>query len=162
MTEPAPADDPARLTRYIEERYHARHREQLPRLASMAEKVENVHFGDEHVPDGLSAVLRRMIGELEVHMKKEELILFPAIRKGGVPGIGQPIAQMRADHDDHESEVAEIRRLTGGLALPEGACGTWTALYSGLAEFIGDLEAHVRLENEVLFPQFEQEGGAHV
>ena len=161
MSEIAPIDDAANLTRYIEKRYHARHREQLPRLASMAEKVENVHFGDEHVPDGLADLLRRMIGELEVHMKKEELILFPAIRKGGVPGIEQPIAQMRADHDDHESEIAEIRRLTGGLALPEGACGTWTALYGGLAEFVDDLHEHVRLENEVLFPQFEPGGRTH-
>ncbi|WP_413868674.1 hemerythrin domain-containing protein [Albidovulum sp.] len=159
MTDIAPTDDAAELTLYIEQRYHARHREQLPRLASMAEKVENVHFGDENVPEGLAEILRRLIGELEVHMKKEELILFPAIRKGGVPGIEHPIAMMRADHDDHGNDVAEIRRLTGGLALPEGACGTWTALYSGLAEFVGDLEEHVRLENEVLFPPFEPGGG---
>jgi len=162
MPNTVPTDNPAQLTHYIEQRYHARHREQLPRLASMAEKVENVHFGDENVPEGLAEVLRRLIGELEVHMKKEELILFPAIRKGGVPGIEQPIAVMRADHDDHVHDVAEIRRLTGGLSLPEGACGTWTALYSGLAEFVGDLEEHVRLENEVLFPPFEPGGEGHV
>lgn len=89
-------------------------------------------------------------------MKKEELILFPAIRKGGAPGIANPIRVMRADHDDHAAEVAEIRRLTGGLILPQGACGTWTALYAGLEAFIADLEAHMRLENDVLFPQFEQ------
>ncbi len=161
MSETVPVDDAANLTRYIEKRYHARHREQLPRLASMAEKVENVHFGDERVPEGLADLLRRMIGELEVHMKKEELILFPAIRKGGMPGIEMPIAQMRADHDDHEGEIAEIRRLTDGLALPERACGTWTALYGGLAEFVDDLQEHVRLENEVLFPQFEPGGHTH-
>jgi regulator of cell morphogenesis and NO signaling len=155
MADAAPIHDAAELTRYIETRYHARHRQQLPPLAEMAEKVENVHFGDDDVPEGLSSVLRRMIGEMEVHMKKEELILFPAIRKGGGPGIENPIAVMRADHDDHATEVAEIRRLTAGLSLPQGACGTWTALYAGLNEFITDLEEHIRLENDVLFPQFE-------
>jgi regulator of cell morphogenesis and NO signaling len=124
MTHAAPPQDPAALTRYIEATYHARHREQLPRLAHLAERVETVHFGDDNVPEGLSGLLERMIGEMEVHMKKEELILFPAIRKGGMPGIAQPIAVMRADHDNHATEVAEIRRLTGGLVLPEGACGT--------------------------------------
>ncbi|MCB2127151.1 MAG: hemerythrin domain-containing protein, partial [Rhodobacteraceae bacterium] len=109
----------------------------------------------------LSAVLRRMIGEMEVHRKKEELILFPAIRRGGGPGIENPIAVMRADHDDHSAEVAEIRRLTAGLTLPQGACGTWTALYAGLDEFITDFEEHMRLENDVLFPQFEAGGVAH-
>ncbi|GAB4292807.1 MAG: hypothetical protein Kow0058_11330 [Roseovarius sp.] len=155
MSETAPLDDPAELTRHIETRYHARHREQLPRLAELAEKVETVHFGDEDAPEGLSEVLRRMIGEMEVHMKKEELILFPAIRRGGMPGIEQPFAVMRADHDDHDREIAEIRRLTRNLTLPQGACRTWSALYEGLTEFVTDLEAHIRLENEVLFPRFE-------
>src|SRR5690606_9458053 len=111
--------------------------------------------------EGLSKLLRRMIGEMEVHMKKEELILFPAIRKGGGPGIENPIHLMRADHDDQAGEVLEIRRLTAGLTLPDGACRTWAALYDGLDEFIADLEEHLRLENEVLFPQFEPGSVAH-
>lgn len=154
MTQSLHTDDPAALTRHIESRFHARHREQLPALAALAEKVETVHFGDDHVPEGLADLLQRMIGALEVHMKKEELILFPAIRKGGGPGIGTPIAVMRADHDDHAHDVAEIRRLTRDLGLPEGACRTWTALYAGLGEFLSDLEEHIRLENDVLFPRF--------
>ena len=158
MTEPLLPEDPAALTRHIEERFHARHRQQLPALAAMAERVEDVHFGDEAVPEGLSALLRRMIGALEVHMKKEELILFPAIRRGGGSGVAAPIAVMRADHDDHDREIAEIRRLTRDLTLPEDACRTWAALYSGLGEFLTDLDAHIRLENEVLFPPFETGG----
>lgn len=155
MTEPAPVHDSAELTRHIETRYHQRHRAQLPMLAEMAEKVEMVHFGDEDVPEGLSGILRRLTGEMEVHMKKEEMILFPAIRKGGGAGIETPIAVMRADHADHDHAVAEIARLTRDLTLPGGACGTWTRLYDGLAEFIEDLAEHMRLENEVLFPRFE-------
>jgi regulator of cell morphogenesis and NO signaling len=161
MRDAAPTRDAADLTRYIETRYHARHRQQLPALAAMAEKIETVHSGNAHLPDGLSEVLYGMIGGMEVHMKKEELILFPAIRKGVRPGIAAPIAVMRADHDDHAREIAGIRRLTGDLTLPEGACGTWAALYAGLEEFITELEEHIRLENEVLFPQFETRGAAH-
>lgn len=160
MTEDAAPTDPTALTRHIETRFHARHREHLPVLAAMAERVEDVHFGDDGVPEGLSVLLRQMIGEMEVHMKKEELILFPAIRKGGMPGIENPIAVMRADHAGHDREVAEILRLTGNLSLPDGACGTWTALYRGLAEFTADLTEHMRLENDVLFPQFEPAGRA--
>ena len=155
MTDTAPTPDAAALTCFIETRYHARHRQQLPQLAEMAERVEAVHFGDENVPEGLSNILRRMIGEMGVHMEKEELILFPAIRKGGGPDIENSITAMRADHDDHAAEVAQLRHLTAGMVLPVGACGTWTTLYAGLAEFIDDLEAHMHLENEILFPQFE-------
>lgn len=155
MTDIVPTDDPGALTRYIETRYHRTHRDQLPGLAALAQKVERVHADDPDVPDGLGDLLQRLIGELEVHMKKEELILFPAIRRGGMPGIETPIAVMRADHDDHGTEVDRIRALTGNLTLPEGACRSWTALYDGLTVFLDDLEAHVRLENDVLFPLFE-------
>lgn len=161
MSQTFPLNDAAALTRHIEERYHARHREQMPPLAEMAERVENVHAGEPYLPEGLSALLRRLIGDMEVHMKKEELILFPAIRKGGMPGIENPIAVMRADHDDHARELAEIRRLTHDLTPPERACGTWTALYDGLSEFMDDLTEHIRIENEVLFPQFEPKEHTH-
>ncbi len=155
MVDTAPLHDPASLTHHIETRYHARHREQLPAIAELAGKVERVHAGDAEVPAGLSALLRRMIGELEVHMKKDEIILFPVMRKGGAPGIENAISVMRADHDGHERYVDEIRRLTGGPALPDGACRSWTALYAGLDEFMADLAEHMRLENEVIFPMFE-------
>ena len=69
---------------------------------------------------------------------------------------------MRADHAGHEREVAEIRRLTADLSLPDGACGTWTGLYRGLEEFTRDLTEHMRLENDVLFPQFEMDRRANV
>lgn len=151
----AVASDPVALTQYIEERFHARHREQLPPLVDMAAKVEAVHAAAHGVPAGLAVLLRRLLGELEVHMRKEELILFPAMRRGGMPGIENPIAVMRADHDDHVRALSDLRQLTGDLSLPAGACGTWTALYAGLDDFLTDFDEHLRLENEVLFPQFE-------
>jgi regulator of cell morphogenesis and NO signaling len=124
MTEAAPLHAAAELTRFIEAHYHASHRDRLPELAALAGKVERVHAGKTGVPHGLADLLSRMIGEMEVHMKKEELILFPAIRKGGKPGIETPIAAMRADHDDHGQDIAQIRAFTGGLEPPDGACRT--------------------------------------
>lgn len=154
MTTAPPLDNPAALTTFIETHYHQAHRAQLPDLAALALKVERVHGKSPDAPLGLGALLERLIGTLEVHMKKEELILFPAIRRGGGPGIENPIAVMRADHDDHQTEVAQIRRLTHDLTLPEGACRSWTALYDGLGKFLSDLDAHIRLENDVLFLRF--------
>jgi regulator of cell morphogenesis and NO signaling len=155
MDAPNVPQTPAELTIFIEKNYHARHREDLPRLAALAAKVEQVHADAPDVPAGLSDLLRQMIGELEVHMKKEELILFPAIRRGGGPGISSPIAVMRGDHDDHGATVARLRQLTNNLTPPVNACGSWQMLYEDLANFIFELEAHIRLENDVLFPQFE-------
>jgi regulator of cell morphogenesis and NO signaling len=39
--------------------------------------------------------------------------------------------------------------------LPEGACGTWTALYGGLEGYMANLEEHMLMENGFTFPQFE-------
>lgn len=154
MSDTAPLDNPAELTRFIEARYHARHRAELPEIVALAARVEQVHEGVPHVPQGLAVLLRKMVGDLEVHMKKEELILFPAIRRGA-SGLGAPIAVMRADHDDHGVEIGRIRAMTGGFTPPEGACAKWRALCARLTSFVSDFEEHVRLENEVLFPPFE-------
>ncbi len=48
-----------------------------------------------------------------------------------------------------------VEHVTHGLSLPPGACGSWTALYTGLRKFTDDLVAHMHLENAVLFPRFE-------
>ena len=148
-------EDPAELTRYFESWYHARHREQLSWLVDFASKVERVHGSHPDAPLGLSQTLRRMIGEIEAHMKKEEAILFPALRNGGEAEIAEPFAVMRRDHARHTADIEQIRRLTGGPSLPKDACRTWATLYEGIDEFIADLEEHIRLEDEVLFPQFE-------
>ena len=105
---------------------------------------------------GLAAAIRTLAGEMEDHMMKEEMILFPAMRAGGGPGIEHPIAVMRADHDDHAENIALIRWLTCDLMPPEHACGSWRSLYGGLSALFDDLAAHIALENDVLFPRFEQ------
>lgn len=155
MTTDASTQDSAALNTHIETRFHRTYRDMLPELAALALKVGRVHSDRPEAPHGLGALLRGLIGALEVHMKKEELILFPAIRRGGMSGIENPILVMRADHDDHQSEVAQIRALTQELTLPNAACRSWTALYDGLAVFLNDLNANIRLENDVLFPRFE-------
>ncbi|WP_343115866.1 hemerythrin domain-containing protein [Ostreiculturibacter nitratireducens] len=136
-------------------RYHKVHRAELPELAALAAKVENVHADHPAVPRGLADVLERMLAELEDHMRKEEMILFPVMLEGGMPGIGGPIFVMRADHDEHEETIARIRKITGGLTPPDDACGSWRRLYAGTEKLLSDLAEHIHLENDVLFPRFE-------
>jgi regulator of cell morphogenesis and NO signaling len=102
----------------------------------------------------LAELLREMVGDLEVHMKKEELILFPAIRRSAEE-LDVPITAMREDHDNHAEQIERIKNVTANLTLPEDACRSWTRLYTDLSAFICDLEDHIRVENDVLFPQLE-------
>lgn len=138
----------------IVERYHATHRRELPELISLARRVERVHAANPDVPAGLSDLLTRMEAELGDHMAKEENVLFPMMRRGGHPMIGQPIAMMRDEHDDHGEHLEAMDRLTHGGVPPAGACNTWRALYAGTRKLAEDLTEHVHIENNILFPRF--------
>ncbi len=143
------------LIDHILTRYHEVHRAELAELQVLARKVATVHADDPDMPNGLARALGVLAREMEDHMVKEEMILFPAMRAGGGPGIEHPIAVMRADHDDHAENIALIRKLTHDLSPPDHACGSWRALYAGTEKLLDDLAAHIALENDVLFPRFE-------
>lgn len=144
------------LIDHILSRYHETHRRELPELIALAHKVEQVHGDHPQAPRGLADALTRLGPELEAHMQKEEAILFPMMRRGGHPMIVHPIAQMRSEHDEHDGNLARLEALTNGFQLPEGACGSWQALYAGTAKLVADLREHIELENTVLFERFEQ------
>lgn len=143
------------LIHHILTKYHEMHRADLASLVPLAERVEQVHADDPGAPKGLARALAMLAHEMEDHMAKEEMILFPAMRAGGGVGIEHPIAVMRADHDDHAETIALVRKLTGDLTPSEHACGSWRSLYGGTATLLDELAAHIALENDVLFPRFE-------
>jgi regulator of cell morphogenesis and NO signaling len=62
---------------------------------------------------------------------------------------------MRHDHDGHGESAQALRELTRDFTPPDHACGSWRRLYAGLAQLAADLEHHMRLENDILFPRFE-------
>lgn len=155
VTDPAPQSTHD-LVNHIISRYHETHRRELPELVKLARKVEAIHAAHPQAPHGLGDILQKLLGEIEVHMKKEELILFPAMRRHPNGALDTPIAQMRHDHDEHDEQLREIEAMTGHFVAPDGACGSWQALYAGLAKFQRDFAAHMHLENDVLFPRFEK------
>lgn len=151
----APAETDA-LIDHVLARYHDTHRRELPELIRLAAKVEAVHRDNPEAPAGLAETLEALLGELEVHMGKEEAALFPLMRSGGHPIIAHPIAQMRHDHDDHGALLRRIEEITSGFRLPASACRSWQALYAGTAKLVDDLMEHIHLENNLLFPRFER------
>lgn len=139
----------------ILERYHAVHRRELEELRHLAQKVERVHAGRPDVPVGLYALLEDIADELDAHMEKEEMVLFPSMRAGGHPMLAGPVTVMRHEHLDHGQHLAALERIAHDFEAPADACGTWRALYVGLRKFADDLMEHIHLENNVLFPRFE-------
>jgi len=145
---------PAELVAHILARYHAVHREQLPELIRLARKVEQVHGDRADCPHGLADHLAAMAQELESHMHKEEVVLFPMIVGGRGAMAVAPITMMRVEHDEHGVALRRLESLTQGITPPRGACTTWRALYAGLRTFREDLMQHIHTENKILFERF--------
>jgi regulator of cell morphogenesis and NO signaling len=163
--EPAPTQDwtsaPLHsLVDHIVATYHDALREELPRLETMASRVVRVHGGrDPQVLPRIEAIVRELSTDLNAHMRKEELVLFPTIREieqGSAarrPTISAPIRVMEWEHDRAGELLTELRSLTEGFEAPGWACQTLRALYHGLAELEASMHVHVHLENNVLFPR---------
>lgn len=152
--------EPAALCAYLVRRHHKFTREELARLLPLAEKVARVH-GDRH-PELLRVkeLVEALAQDLLPHMRKEELVLFPYIERlaaGLAPQapfgrVDNPIAMMHLEHEQVGSLLAELELTTGSYQPPADGCGSYGALYSGLAALQADIHQHVHLENHVLFP----------
>jgi regulator of cell morphogenesis and NO signaling len=155
----------ADLCKHIVRKHHTFVRAELERLDKIVKKVFAVH-GEAH-PELLQVrdYFNDLNTDMTSHMFKEEHVLFPYIEKmeraasgSELPpacfsSVQQPITAMMNEHDIAGSLMAQMRSVTRGYTLPEGACGTYRAMYEGLQDFERDLHQHVHLENNILFPR---------
>ena len=153
--QPPAQTDPVSLIDHILARYHEVHRQQLPELERMARRVEAVHRQHPDVPAGLADHIEAMHAELLDHMGKEEQMLFPMLQSGNGRWAGGPIGVMRHEHVAHGAALERLLQLSHEAQPPADACNTWRALYAGIRQFSEDLVQHIHLENNLLFPKFE-------
>ncbi|MFV0571495.1 MAG: iron-sulfur cluster repair di-iron protein [Xanthomarina gelatinilytica] len=154
------------LAEYIEKKHHRYVEEKTPILRQFLDKLCKVH-GERH-PElfKINELFTASSGELAVHMKKEELILFPFIKKmvkaqidkGAIlaPQFGtveNPIAMMMQEHDNEGERFRQIAELTNNYNPPADACNTYRVTFAMLDEFEKDLHLHIHLENNILFPE---------
>lgn len=83
------------------------------------------------------------------HHGKEEGILFPALVAAGVPDQGGPVGVMLDEHAQGRRWIAQMDASLGPTLDPE-RFGQAARGYRAL------LQAHIRKENEVLFPMAER------
>lgn len=145
------------LMDHILSAYHEKHRRDLPELIRLASRVEHVHADNPACPHGLAAMLRETLSELELHMHKEEQILFPMIRRGMGGMADGPISVMQHEHDGHGERLRKLDAMVNDGVPPPGACNTWRATYIGVHALVDDVMEHIHLENNVLFPRALEE-----
>ncbi len=165
------ADDPAtwtltHLAEYIERTHHGYVNERTPILQQYLAKLCKVHGGEHPELHEVAREFEGCAGAMAMHMKKEELVLFPFIkrmelaqREGSVPPVPHfgtvenPVNMMKHEHDEEGERFRRIATLTNGYAPPADGCNTYRAAFALLQEFEQDLHRHIHLENNILFPK---------
>jgi len=155
----------AELLDHIVSTHHEYMRRELPRLSALLERVKEAHPAHRPMLERLDHIFAHLREEIELHLRKEEQVLFPLIRRiEADAGIGRPsapqpipvanpILQMEREHDAAGQSLAQMRRLTHDYSLPPDACMSFKGLYDGLQAMEADLREHIHLENNILFPK---------
>lgn len=152
----------ADLADHIIRNHHDYLREELPRLATLLEKVAAVHGARHPEMPVCRDIFWSFKAGLEAHMQKEETILFPLVRvlesgKHVTPfhcgSIANPIRVMESEHDHAGDALTRMRELTNGFRAPPDGCTTFGVLMHGLKRLEADMHQHVHKENNILFPR---------
>jgi len=157
------------LADYIINTHHAYIRENSGRIATYARKIAQVHGSHHPEVVEIAAVFDKAAAGLAAHLREEEEVLFPAIKraeanqKAGRPAEAKDLAtinrlleQSGREHDEIGGATHRIRHLARDYAIPDDVCNTFMVTYQMLREFEDDLHKHVHLENNILFPKAAQ------
>ncbi len=163
------------LVEYIVENHHRYCHATIPMLLEQLSKLceAGAPLNGTRVPGDRYAFVKpvlflfqRAAHEIEQHMRKEEMILFPYIKSlASAREFGRrrplapfltldgPVAKMEEEHIEIAQVFAKIRGLLSDFVIPEHASPMHIAVITGMQAFINDLHQHVHLENNLLFPR---------
>ncbi len=154
------------LAEYIEKKHHRYVEQKTTEIKPYLEKICRVHGGRHPELHEISEHFNATAGELAMHMKKEELMVFPFIRKmvkakeegrkvamPNFESIQFPIQAMMDEHTNEGERFRLIDELSNNYTPPEDACNTYRVTFALLKEFEQDLHLHIHLENNILFPK---------
>jgi regulator of cell morphogenesis and NO signaling len=152
------------LTDYIVSTHHDYTKKELPQILAYLQKITSKH-GERH-PELLRITdcFTSLKEELEDHMRKEELILFPRIKELenadrqyansiSLNYLKAPVAVMEHEHEHAGNLLEEIQKYSNNYTPPADACTTYRLSFAALKSFELDLHRHIHLENNILFPK---------
>ena len=154
------------LADYIEKTHHRYVEDNSLEVIQYLDKICEVHGKNHPELYEIKELFAKVVENLAVHMKKEELVLFPFIRnmekakRSGQfldePSFGTiktPINSMEDEHLAEGDRFKEIERLSNHYTTPQDGCSTYKVTFTMLKEFEDDLHRHIHLENNILFPK---------
>lgn len=155
------------LIAHIIVRHHEYLKLELPRLRARLDRMAARHGErDGALLARLHAVYCDLQSDLDGHLHKEEMILFPVIeRYEAAAKLGQlmptspfgtvlnPIGVMEREHEAVKEMLAQMREITRDYVPADYACANFRGVFASLEELEADLFEHIRLENDILHPR---------
>lgn len=154
------------FTDYIVNIHHRYVKKTLPEITAYAAKVMSVHSLQHPELVEINQIVKNINTDLMGHLEKEESLLFPYIKALvrtdknekrpqllHFHSIEDIISNHEKEHEAADAHLAKIRQLSKNYTLPEDGCASYSLLYKMLEEFEADLQIHIHLENNILFPK---------
>jgi len=155
------------LITHIVETHHAYLHSELTALDKLTGRIAGQAGCDSARTSDLRRAVQRLKSDLELQMRKEEAILFPAIAEleiaaaetatrgnsefGSVANLSRVLGQ---GHHRTARELQEIRLLTNNYTCSRAEQeGCLNDLFRRLRNLATDVHRHVHLENNILFPR---------
>lgn len=152
--------EPVFLADYIVNTHHKYVRKALPDLVFYTEKIASVHGLHHSELIELASLFGHINSELLQHLKNEEEVLFPAIKKAMKKSqpelkstILSEISRMSGEHEFAGGTMDKISAMTSNYLVPEDGCNSYMVAFKLLRQFEDDLHIHVHLENNILYPK---------
>jgi regulator of cell morphogenesis and NO signaling len=151
------------LCDYIEKRHHTYVNENIPFISEKLLKLCNVHGENHPELKTIEELFRGAASNLKEHLKNEENILFPYVRKlvnakfnnkaidFELIDIENTIATMQQEHNVEGERFMRIAELTSNYTSPKDGCNTYEITFQTMKDFEQDLHRHIHLENNILF-----------
>lgn len=151
----------AELCEHIVTNHHGPLRTSFVRTADRLATVVRVHGSDHPELHELESEFTGLRGEMEQHMMREELRLFPICRRlEQEPGTAtlEPdmLDLLEDDHRETGAALVRIRELCSDYDTGRAFCGTHRVLLEDLRGIEADTHVHVHEENNILFPRVRE------
>ena len=152
---------------YIIHLHHVYLKKALPDITKMLRSFLESH--EKKYPHVLEVekYLLQLSNGLLPHLQHEEEIIFPYVKQIAhayknsesyarllVRTLRKPVQQIMAtEHKRIAAITQRIQELSDDYTSPPGACISHKVLLAKLKELHGDLEQHIYLEKDILFPK---------
>jgi regulator of cell morphogenesis and NO signaling len=150
------------LCEYIIKTYHLPAEQQIKEIKPALEKASGLYGGQNQALPEIKKLFGEAAGIIVVHQKKEELILFPFIRKmadakknhkefvtpRAIRSVESPVQMLTHEHHQQSDLFQKIASLTKDYTSPKEVDSLRL-----LKHFELQLHQHLHLENNILFPK---------